>query len=122
MAEEIAQKFDLPFPTIPLATGVDTEGDNMFQLSPVTSDDVNDITTMHSNKAPGNDTIYINVLKDCLSSIVYPITSLINSSFATGSFPRQWKQSVIIAVPKNNDHEEAVNNRPISLLPVVSNL
>ena len=107
MAEEIAQKFDLPFPTIPLAPGVDTEGDNTFQPSPVTSDDVNDITTMHSNKAPGNDTIYINVLKDCLSnSIVYPITSLINSSFATGSFPRQWKQSVIIAVPKNNDHEE----------------
>ena len=121
MAKEIAQKFDLPFPTIPLAPGVDTEGGNMFQLSPVTSDDVSDIiTTMHSNKAPGNDTIYINVLKDCLSSIVYPITSLINSRFATGSFPRQWKQSVIIAIPKNSDHEEPVNNRPISLLPIVS--
>ena len=78
-AEEIAQKFDLPFPTIRLAPNVDTEGDNMFQLSPVTSDDVSDIiTTMHSNKAPGNDTIHINVLKDCLSSIVYPITSLLN--------------------------------------------
>ena len=78
LAEEIAQKFDLPCPTIPLAPGVDIEGDNMFQLSPVTSDDVSDIImTMHSNISPGNDTIHINVLKDCLSSIVYPITSLV---------------------------------------------
>ena len=49
-------------------------------------------------------------------------TSLINSSFATGSFPRQWKQSEIIPIPKNDDYEEAVNNRPISLLPVVSKI
>ena len=68
LAEEIAQKFDLQCPTIPLAPGVDIEGDNMFQLSPVTSDDVSDIiTTMHSNKAPGNDTIHINVLKNIIN-------------------------------------------------------
>ena len=60
--------------------------------------------------------------KECLSSIVYPITSLISSRFATGSFPHQWKQTEIIPIPKNDDYEEAVNNRPISLLPVVSKI
>lgn len=75
---------------------------------------------MPSNKAPGNDTTHIKILKDCLNSIVHPITSIINSSFLTGSFPSQWKQSEIIPIPKNDDYEEAENNRPISLLPVLS--
>ena len=122
LAEEIAQNLTCHVQPY-LWHLVDIEGDNMFQLSPVTSDDVSDIiTTMHSNKAPGNDTIHTNVLKDCLSSIVYPRTSLINSSFAAGSFPRQWKQSEIIPIPKYDDYEEAVNNRPICLLPVVSKI
>ena len=87
----------------------------------MTTEDVSEsITNMPSNKTPGNDIIYIKVLKDCLSSIVYSITSIINSGFLTGSFPSQWKQPEIIPIPKNDEYKEAENNGLISLLPVLS--
>ena len=80
----------------------------MFQLRQVTTEEVSEIITMMpSNKAPGNDTVHLRVLKDCLSSVVQPITSIINSSFLKGIFPSQWKISEITPIPKNDDYEEA---------------
>jgi retron-type reverse transcriptase len=78
------------------------------------------MTMMPSNKAPGNDTVHLRILKDCLSSVVQPFTSIINSSFLKGIFSSQWKISEITPIPKNDDYEEAENDRPISLLPVLS--
>ena len=122
LAKDIAHTFELPpvFETLALTTA--TVDDNMFQLRQLTTEEVSEIITMMpSNKAPGNDTVHLRVLKDCLSSVVQPITSIINSSFLKGIFPSQWKNiSEITPIPKNDDYEEAENNRPISLLPVVS--
>jgi hypothetical protein len=78
------------------------------------------MTMMPSNKAPGNDTVHLRILKDCLSSVVQPITSIINSSFLKGIFSSQWKISEITPIPKNDDYGEAENDHPISLLPVLS--
>ena len=121
LAKDIAQKFELPPVIETLALTTATVDDNMFQLRQVTTEEVSEIITMMpSNKAPGNDTVHLRVLKDCLSSVVQPITSIINSSFLKGIFHSQWKISEITPIPKNDDYEEAENNRPISLLPVLS--
>lgn len=78
------------------------------------------IKNMPSNKAPGYDNISINVLKDCYPHILSTLTGLVNASFSQEVFPLQWKKAEVIPLHKEGDHEIAVNNRPISLLPVLS--
>jgi hypothetical protein len=75
---------------------------------------------MASHKAPGYDKVPVRVIKDCLPHILPIITYLINSSFASNTFPKSWKKAAeIVPHLKDGDHEVANNNRPISLLPVL---
>jgi hypothetical protein len=91
LAKDIAQKFELPPVIETLALTTATVDDNMFQLRQVTTEEVSEIITMMpSNKAPGNDTVHLRVLKDCLSSVVQPITSIINSSFLIQAFSKEY--------------------------------
>ena len=78
------------------------------------------IAAMPSNKAPGIDKIPIRVIKDCLNPIAHPITSIVNASFQNCVFPSKWKTAEVTPILKEGDHEQANNNRPISLLPVLS--
>jgi hypothetical protein len=92
-----------------------------FSFRSVNCDEVEKvINSMPTGKAPGNDKITVRVLKNCLSSILPTLTSLINNSFTTGTFPTIWKMSEVIPILKQGDHEEPDNNRPISLLPIIS--
>ncbi|CAB3980661.1 Hypothetical predicted protein [Paramuricea clavata] len=43
-----------------------------------------------------------------------------NNSLANNIFPNTWKIVEVTPIPKEGDHELANNNRPISLLPVLS--
>ena len=78
------------------------------------------VKSMPDNKAPGIDKIPIRVIKDCLPVILPWITSIINNSLANNIFPNTWKIAEVTPIPKEGDHELANNNRPISLLPVIS--
>ena len=81
----------------------------------------NVIRSLPMNKAPGHDKIPIRVIKDSLPAILSPITSIVNASLcSTCQFPSSWKKAEVLPVLKEGDHEEAENNRPISLLPVLS--
>lgn len=62
------------------------------------------------------------MLKDCLSHILNTITGLINCSLASSVFPLAWKKAEVIPHLKEGDHEVANNNRPISLLPILSKI
>jgi hypothetical protein len=75
---------------------------------------------MPDNKAIGIDKIPIRVIKDCLPVISPWITSIINNSLANNIFPNTWKIAEVSPIPKEGDHEVANNNRPISFLPVLS--
>ena len=75
---------------------------------------------MASNKAPGIDKVPIRVIKDCLPAILPSITSIINTTFESAIFPNMWKIAVVTPIPKEGDDEVPNNNRPISLLPVLS--
>ena len=78
--------------------------------------------SMPDNKAPGIDKITIRVIKDCLPVIAPWITSIINNSFTNNIFPTAWKIAEVIPIHKDGDHEQPNNNRPISLLPVISKI
>ena len=77
---------------------------------------------MPSDKAPGSDKVTMSVFKDCLPVVLGPITNIINCSFATSTFPDDWKLAEVIPLLKEGDHEVASNNRPLSLLNVVSKI
>ena len=73
-----------------------------------------------SDKAPGFDKVPMSIIKDALPCILPIVTDIVNCSLLTSVFPTAWKISEVILLPKEGDHEVANNNRPVSLLPVVS--
>ena len=75
---------------------------------------------MSSNKAPGIDKIPMRVIRDCLQAILHPLTSIINTSLLSACFPNVWKIAEVKTILKDGNHEIANNNRPISLLPILS--
>ena len=95
----------------------------LFKFTPVTCTEVQRIiTTMPSNKSPGPDKISMRIIKDCLPVILGPLTDIINNSFTTSAFPESWKMAEIIPPLKEGDHEVAVNNRPLSMLKILSKI
>lgn len=117
-AKQLAVNHNLP----PIVMSDDYRGQcEQFAFKPASQEDVKKtIMSMPSNKAPGYDKVPMRVIKSCLSSILPTITNIFNSSFSTGVFPNDWKQAEVVAHVKEGDHEIANNNRPISLLPVLS--
>ena len=92
-----------------------------FSFTPVKCHQVEAIIkNMAPNKAPGIDKIPVRIIRDCLQAISYPLTSIINTLLFTACFPNVWKIAEVRPIPKEGDHEIANNNRPISLLPILS--
>ena len=75
---------------------------------------------MPSNKSPGFDKITMRVIKDALPAILAPLTYIINCSLNTSAYPNAWKKTEVLPLLKDCDHKQALNNRPLSLLPVAS--
>lgn len=97
------------------------DGQDQFAFSSVHCSEVEDIIkAMPSNKAPGFDKVPIRVVKDSLPATLPFITAIINASFKSSVFPNIWKTAEVIPILKQGNHEEANNNRPISLLPALS--
>ena len=102
-------------------TGIDTTSMELFNLRTVSCEVVRRIvTSLPMNKSRGPDKISACVLKDCLPVILGPLTDIINCSILTSTFPDNWKEAEVIPILKDRDHEKAANNRPLSLLAVVS--
>ena len=92
-----------------------------FTFHSVECKQVEDIlNAMPSNKAPGIDKVLTRVIKDCLPIIIPFVTSIINASLSSSTFPGIWKTAEITPITKQGNHELPNNNRPISLLPVLS--
>ena len=92
-----------------------------FESQPLTENDVASvILNVRSNKAPGFDKIHARILKGSLPTTFHIITSLMNISFKSNTFARVWKIAEVTCVPKDFDAGNPCNNRPISLLPVLS--
>jgi len=107
----------------PVAAGPSEPSNDLFHLKHVSIEDVRRIVlAMPSNKAPGPDRIHTRVLKDCLPIIIGPLTDIINCSFQTSTFPEKWKTAEVIPLLKDGDHEIPANNRPVSLLSIVSKI
>ena len=120
---ELAQSHSLSNLSIPFNLCPSQTSDELFIFKVVTGIDVRKaIMAKPSNKALGYDRIPLFVIKDCLPYTLTTLTALVNLSFASSAFARIWKKSMVVPRLKDGDHEIPNNNRPISLLPVLSKL
>ena len=106
-----------------LSTDANTSStpDELFNLRTVKYEEVRRVVaSLPLNKSPGPEKVGARILKDCLPVILGPLTDIINCSILTSTFPAKWKQAEVIIILKDGDHEEAANNRSLSLLAVTS--
>ena len=75
---------------------------------------------LKSCKSPGKDGIPNEVLKLLVPSLSYPLCLLFNLSYRAGVFPSAWKSAIVVPIFKKGQRSQAVNYRPISLLPTIS--
>ena len=81
------------------------------------------LSSLDVTKANGPDGIPARMLKHTATSITHSITKLFNLSLRIGHIPSEWKQSLVVPIPKSNNIKGSPNNyRPISLLSVFSKL
>ena len=89
----------------------------------ITVSEVEDnLSTLDVNKAIGVDVISHKVLKNTTESISKPLCALFNKSLQTATFPRKWKESLVLLLFKKRDKTKVGNYRPISLLSCVGKL
>jgi hypothetical protein len=78
------------------------------------------IDKINVNKATGKDGISANILKIVKPIVSKPITILINKTIENASFPSKLKEAQVVPLHKKNSQLEVGNSRPISILPLVS--
>ena len=61
-------------------------------------------------------------MRRCFEVIGPLLLHIINSSIRSGIFPDKWKIACVVPIHKTGDRARASNYRPISLLPVMSNI
>ena len=69
-----------------------------------------------NGKAPGIDNIPIELLKEGGNEAIAMITKTFNTIWDTATWPRQWKQSTYIPIPKKGDPRACENNTTIFLI------
>ncbi|XP_065056335.1 uncharacterized protein LOC135684631 [Rhopilema esculentum] len=77
---------------------------------------------VETTKSFGIDNISSCLLKLALTYIGNSLSFLFITSIETSQFPDAWKVSRITSIFKDGDRTEKSNNRPISVLPVISKL
>lgn len=80
------------------------------------------ITQMKNGKAPGVDQITADMLKldtACSTDILYP---LVEKVWREEIFPEEWKEGIIVKLPKKGDPTKCGNWRGISLLSIVNKI
>ena len=78
------------------------------------------IKDLRETSAVGSDGISLRFIRDGLFILAFYLTVIINTSIVTYTFPDLWKHPFVVAAYKSGDIDDASNNRPISILPVLS--
>jgi hypothetical protein len=93
---------------------ITTADDRKFTLAEIR----NAVVSLNNKKAPGEDGITGEILKQIFETFPKYITAIYNEFLRTGVFPKRWKRAKLIPIvkPGKDDSEEVTKFRPISLL------
>lgn len=97
--------------------------DTCFSFQEVSQIKIRDTIRNLKNK-PSRDIYDINVglVKYLQDILVGPLTTLINLAIREKTFPKCFKISKVIPIPKGGDLDDPNNFRPIALIPVLSRI
>ena len=94
-----------------------------FNLRPVTYHEVLQVLrALRLDCSTGPDLIPARFIKMAASVIASPLTNIINNSISKSMFPRIWKVGRVSPIPKVDSPTEESHFRPVSVLPVLSNV
>ena len=80
------------------------------------------LTSLPNNKKGGIRQIPSFIYKLLTPLIKEPLTTLINKSIHTNTFPNVWKEALVTPIPKPGDSSNPSNYRPISSLTILSKI
>ena len=93
----------------------------IFKFKEIEQENIKTVINSLTNKSSvGIDGISTILLKCIAPSIIKPLTLITNQIMKTGIFPNKLKLAKVIPIYKKDDPTQVTNNRPISLLPVLS--
>ena len=96
---------------------------NDIRQDPLTKDEIKiAMKHMENNKAAGRDNITVELLKADTETTVRELEHLFKLIWKNEIMPKEWKQSLIIKIPKKGDTTQCDNYRGISLLSVPSKI
>jgi ribonuclease HI len=76
--------------------------------------------TRSKNTSPGPDCITNDMLKNLPDIATQYLLKIMNKFYTKETFPDNWRESIIVPVPKpNKDHSQPINYRPIALTSVI---
>lgn len=102
---------------------VELQPQNSLVLIPPDAVEVsNIIRQMKTKSAAGHDGIGPKVLKTLSHKLVPLLVHLIAVIFATGIYPRTFKQAVVTPIFKSGSRKNVDNYRPISVLPLLNKI
>ncbi|XP_072389544.1 uncharacterized protein [Diabrotica undecimpunctata] len=89
--------------------------DNVENVPTITKSEVRSgISRLKSNKAPGPDEIYAEVLKLIEDNQLDIITELFNRIYEIGTLPKDWYMSIFIPLPKKANTKKCEEHRIIT--------
>jgi hypothetical protein len=95
---------------------------SLTSFSPASPEEVRNAILTSSNSTCSLDIIPTFLLKKCLDSLIFPITTIINLALSEGTFPNSFKNALIHPLLKkpNLPREDLSSYRPISNLNFLS--
>ena len=94
-----------------------------FELGPATLPELSRcIRQLSASRAVGLDGVPLHAVRECFSVVGPHLLRIVNLSLTRKVFPSQWKTACVVPLPKSGDPRIPSNNRPISLLSVLSKI
>lgn len=97
-------------------------GSSIFKLQTVTERDVTQAIRELRSNATGIDDISLDMLTLSFHHISGTLTTLVNKSISSSTFPSMWRDAVVRPIPKIPSPLEFKDLRPISILPCASKI
>lgn len=98
------------------------QSDITFDFNPVTEHEVISVMNEIKSKAVGSDNLSIQMIKAVSPFAIGAITHLMNRSLEVGTFPTNWKISIVRPLGKVAAPKSVQQLRPISILPAISKI
>ena len=73
------------------------------------------LKAMSNGKSPGSDGIPIELLKEVDEEAIMMLTAICQQIWIKRIWPKQWKESIYVPIPKKGDPRICSNNRTIAL-------